>query len=137
MYVAMYYFSVVTYYLYCVLCIATLAKVIETCSTYIVIQILPINEILCGGGVTYTTTVSPSDGQIVMMNQTIHNITELTNDTLYEITVNAWRGDKRVHQTRISQSTVQPISKYVDLLYCMYHVRSYIATHMKYFTVAT
>ena len=96
---------------------ATLAEVVEVCSNYIVIQIMPI---YCGGAVTYTTTILPSHGQIVVINETIHNITGLTNNTSYVITVDAWRGDNRVHQTRISQSTLQPMSKYAYLLYCMY-----------------
>ena len=70
----------------------------------------------------YTTTISPSHGHMVITSETILNITGLTNDTLYKITIDALRGDNRVHQTTISQSTLQPISKYVDLLCCMYHV---------------
>ena len=66
----------------------------------------------CGEALTYTTTVSPSHGQIVAINQTIRNITGLTNNTLYEITINTLRGDSRVHQIRIIQSTLQPLSKY-------------------------
>ena len=66
---------------------------------------------------TYTTTVSPSHGQMAITNETIHNITRLTNNTSYVITVDAWRGDNRVHQTRISQLTLQPLSKYVYVMY--------------------
>ena len=107
------------FYSYCIscLCTADLAEVVETCSTYIVIQIIPINEAYCGGAVTYTTTVSPSHGQTAIMNETIHNIIGLTSNTSYAITVDAWRGDNRVHQTRISQSTLQPLSKYVYIMY--------------------
>ena len=67
----------------------------------------------CGGAVTYSTTVSPSHGQIDFINQTISNITGLTNSTLYVITIDALRGDSIcvVYQTRIIQSTLQPISK--------------------------
>ena len=112
---------------YPVLCTADLAEVVETCSTYIVIQIIPINEAYCGGAVTYTTTVSPSHGQIAIMNETIHNITGLTNNTSYMIAVDAWRGDSKVHQTRISRSTLQPLSKYVCVMHhaCMYHLTYY------------
>ena len=74
----------------------------------------------CGGAVTYTTTVSPSHDQIAITNEKMHNITGLTSNTSYMITVDAWRGDNRVHQTRISQSTLQPMSKYAYLLYCTY-----------------
>ena len=74
----------------------------------------------CGGAVTYTTTVSPSNGQIFNISKTIHNITGLTNNTPYMITVDAWRGDNRVHQTRISQSTLDPLGKYAYS--CMYHM---------------
>ena len=86
------------------------------CSTYIVIQIIQINEMFCGGAVTYSTTVSPSHDQIVAINQTISNITGLTDNTLYEITINALRGDSRIYQTRIIQSTLQPLSKYTCIL---------------------
>ena len=86
------------------------------CSTYIVIQIIPINEIFCGGTITYGTTVSPSHGQVNVINQTISNITGLTNNTLYVITIDALRGDSKVHQIRIIQSTLQPISKYTHIL---------------------
>ena len=67
----------------------------------------------CGGAVTYTTTVSPSHGQIDVISETMHNITGLTNNTSYMITVDAWRGDNRVHQTRISHSTLELLGKYV------------------------
>ena len=73
----------------------------------------------CGGAVTYSTTVSPSHGHIDVINQTISNITGLTNSTLYVITIDASRGDSIVHQTRIIQSTLQPISKYTYILYSM------------------
>ena len=91
------------------------------CSTYIVIQIIPINETFCGGAVTYNTTVSPSHGQVDVINQTISNITGLTNNILYEITIDALRGDSIIHQTRINQSTRQTLSKcaYVCTL-CIY-----------------
>ena len=56
------------------------------------------------------------------MNETIHNITGLTSNTSYVITVDAWRGDSRVHQTRISQSTLQLLCKYVYMMHRMYHV---------------
>ena len=98
---------------------ATLATVYEVCLTYIVIQIITINEIFCDGAITYNTTVSPSHGQIDDKNQKISNITGLTINTLYVITIDALREDSRVHQTRIIQSTLQPISKYVYVLYCM------------------
>ena len=95
---------------------ATLAQVLDVCSTYVVIQIISIDEMFCGGAVTYSTTVSPSHGQINDTNQKISNITGLTNNTLYEITINALRGDSRVYQTRIIQSTLQPLSKYAYIL---------------------
>ena len=80
---------------------------------------------------TYTTTVSPSHGQIAITNETILNITGLTSNTSYMITVDAWRGDNRVHQTRISQSTLQPLSKYVYICNALYVSCSYIGIHIR------
>ena len=95
------------------------------CLTYIVIQIIPINEMFCGGAVTYSTTVSPSHGQLDVINQTISNITGLTNNTFYEITIDTLRGDSRIYQTRINQSTLQLLSKYTCILYCMYILKQH------------
>ena len=74
----------------------------------------------CGGNITYNTTVSPSHGQVDVINQTISIITGLKNNMLCEITIDALRGDSKVHQIRIIQSTLQPISKYAYILYCIY-----------------
>ena len=51
-------------------------------------------KLYCGGAVTYTTTVSPSHDQIAITNEKMHNITGLTSNTSYMITIDAWRGDK-------------------------------------------
>ena len=95
------------------------------CSTYIVIQIIPINETFCGGAVTYSITVSPSHDQIYVISETRSYITGLTNNTLYEITINALRGDSIIHQTTINQSTRQPLSKYAYILYSMYILKQH------------
>ena len=58
-----------------------------------------MNETFCAGSVTYTTTVEPSDGNVTMINETMHNITELKASTLYTINV----------------STLQPTSKHVAI----------------------
>ena len=98
---------------------ATLAEVLKICSTYIVIQIIPINESFCGEDVTYCTTELSSQGYVDEINQTIHNITDLKNNTLYEITVEALRRNSIVHQTTINQSTLQPESKCACTMYPM------------------
>ena len=79
----------------------------------------------CGGNITYNATVSPSHGQIDVINETINNITGLTNNTLYVITIDALRDDSKVHQSRIIQSTLQPLSKYTYILYCMYILKQH------------
>ena len=62
---------------------------------------------------TYNTTILPSHGQIVITNETIHNITGLTSNTSYMITVDAWRGDNRVHRTSLNNSTLEALGKYI------------------------
>ena len=41
------------------------------------------------GPVTYNITVMPSHGMIMMINDTVYNITGLNNNTVYTITVYA------------------------------------------------
>ena len=94
---------------FCYLLTATIAEVqvVDINSTYIVIRIIPINEMFCGGAVTYTTTVSPSDGQVDVVNQTIHNITGLAGNTTYAVTTIALRRGYVVHSVTIIVSTLQ------------------------------
>ena len=96
---------------FCYVLTATIAEVVDINSTYVVIQIIPINEMFCDGAVTYTTTVSPSDGQVDVVNQTIHNITGLTGNTTYAITTVALRRGDVVHSVTIIVSTLQSKSK--------------------------
>ena len=72
----------------------------------------------CGGAsaVTYTTTVSPSDGQVDVVNQTIHNITGLVENTTYAITTVALRSGNMVHNATIIASTLESESKYVPII---------------------
>ena len=100
----------VTSYIF-LLCTATIAEVVDINSTYIVIQIIPINEMFCGGAVTYTTTVSPPHGQIDAISQTVYNITGLRDNTTYAITTFALRRSDIVHSVTIIVSTLQSQSK--------------------------
>ena len=95
----------------------TLAEVDEESSTYIVINIIPINGMYCGGAsaVTYTTTVSPPHG-LVDINQNIHNITGLVENTTYTITTVALRGGNMVHNATIIASTLESESKYIPII---------------------
>ena len=86
-----------------------LVQVVNMCLTYIVVQIIPINELFCGGALNYDTTVSPPGGPVVAINDTIRNITNLISNTSYEITVDALIESSSVHQTKIDHSTLQPL----------------------------
>ena len=72
---------------------------------------MPINEMFCGGAVTYTTTISPSDGQVDDINRDVHNITGLRTNTLYLVTTVALRSGIRIHEAILNVSTPQSLSK--------------------------
>ena len=75
-----------------------------------------MNETFCAGSVTYTTTVEPSDGNVSMINETMHNITELKASTLYTITTTvALRGSDKEYEATLNVSTLQPTSKHVAI----------------------
>jgi len=60
----------------------------------------------CGGAVNYISTISPSHGQLVVINDTFHNFTGLTSDTSYTITTIALRRNSPIHYTEIRESTL-------------------------------
>ena len=90
---------------------ATIAEVVDRNSTYIVIRIIPINEMYCGETVTYNTTVSPPHGHIHAISQTAYNITGLRENTTYVITTVALRRGDVVHSVTLIVSTLQSQSK--------------------------
>ena len=94
-----------------------LEETIKICPTYIVVQILPNDEMFCGGAstVTYnaTSTVLPSHGQVHAVNQTTHNITGLTRNTTYLITTVVLRSDIMIYNTTMNGSTLLSRSKYL------------------------
>ena len=49
----------------------------------------PVGSDTVCGPVTYNITVMPSHGMIMMINDTVYNITGLNNNTVYTITVYA------------------------------------------------
>ena len=90
----------------------TVAKVLDKCLTYIAIEIIPINEIFCGGALNYTT-IPPSDGKLNVVNETVHNISGLRINTSYEITTVALRNGSEVLNATMNEMTLQSLSKFV------------------------
>ena len=77
---------------------------------------IPMNETFCVGSVTYTITVEPSDGNVSMINETMHNITGLKVSTMYKITTTvALRGSDKEYEATLNVSTLQPTSKHVAI----------------------
>ena len=106
----------------CIYCIVIhsadiLEETIKICSTYIVVQILPNDEMFCGGAstVTYdaTCTILPSHGQVDTVNQTTHNITGLTKNTTYLITIFVLRRNIMIYNITMNGSTLLTRSKYL------------------------
>ena len=94
--------------------VTTVAAVDDICLTYIVIRIIQIDQMFCGGNVTYNTTVSPPNDQIkIIKSETMHKITGLTNNTNYSITTVALRRGGIIHQDIMNNSTLQSQSKYI------------------------
>jgi len=85
---------------------------VDKSSTYIIIKIIKIDEMFCGGAVNYSTTISPSDGQLEVIDGTFHNFTGLTSDTSYTITTKALRRNSLIHHTEITESTLGSSSMY-------------------------
>ena len=97
--------------------VAPLFKVIDKCLTYIVIELMAINEMFCGGAgaVTYNyVIVPPSHSPVYPSNQAMHNITGLSGNTSYLIITSALRnGNELLYNTTRNESTLQSLSKYV------------------------
>ena len=93
--------------------VAPLVEMVDKCLTYIIIRIIKIDEMFCGGAVDYSTTISPSHGQLVVINDTFHNFTGLTSNTSYIITTNAIRRNSLIHHTEITESTLGSLSMYL------------------------
>ena len=109
------YMCIINCMLYCYVYmyfVGPLVEMVDKCLTYIIIRITKIDEIFCGGAVNYSTTISPSDGQLVVINDTFHKFTGLTSNTSYTITTNALRRNSLIHHTEITESTLKSLSMY-------------------------
>ena len=98
--------------------VATLFSVFDKCLTYIVIQLMPIDEEKFCGAVTYSYTIvslshPPSRDPVYPMSQTIQNITGLSGNTFYSITVFALRNGNELYNTTMIDLTLESLSKYV------------------------
>jgi len=107
------YLYVALLYAYVRYFVAPLVEMVDKCLTYIIIRIIKIDEMFCGGEVNYNTTISPSDRQLVVIKDTFHNFTGLTNNTSYTITTNALRRNSSIHHTEITESTLASLSMYL------------------------
>ena len=90
---------------------ASVAKLDDKCLTSIVIRITQINPMFCGGNVNYMI-ISPSHNGTIN-GETLINITGLTRNTNYSITVTALRRDDIIHQNTMVESTLESLSKYI------------------------
>ena len=79
----------------------------------------PVDSNTVCGPVTYNITVLPSHGMIMMINDTVYNITGLNYNTNYVITVYATNHNFSGESTRINVETKPGIHMYIILFSCV------------------
>ena len=106
-------------------------------STYneILVSWSPVGSDGVCGPVTYSITVMPSHGMMMMINDTVYNITGLNNNTDYTITVYTSSNIGKREQTTITVKTLPrgKVLKCNTHNYVHNYIRTYdsnVATHM-------
>ena len=78
----------------------------------------PVGSDTVCGPVTYNITVMPSHGMIMMINDTVYNITGLNNNTFYTITVFASNMHGNGEPATVTVKTKQGIYIHIAHVYC-------------------